>query len=89
MSEGIARALSYRQNAEKKYGLKLSPSAPANTDQGITEEAPLASKASTQGSVQQKTAWKTPEGAAYSAQSRKSTLFDEDAPGVSTVSRDQ
>jgi hypothetical protein len=89
MQTPAGRALSQRQNASKKYGLNLAPTDSVPQEHSEAQDTPLAGKASTMGSVAQKTAWKTPEGAAYSAESRKSTLFDEDSPGVAKISRDQ
>ena len=88
MESPIGRALSYRQNAQRKYGVNLNPTEGIGQERVEADDTPLSGKASTMGSVAQRTAWRTPTGASYSAQSRKSTLFDEDAPGVSRISRD-
>lgn len=84
MEEFAHRAAS---RAQRKYGVNpATAGVPRDDFEG--PEAPLAAKASTMSSVSQRTAWRTPKGAAYSAQSRKSTLFDDDAPSVSQVARD-
>lgn len=87
MEDFAHRAVS---RAQRKYGVNPSPlaSVPQDRSDFDPSDTPLSHKASTMGSVAQRTAWRTPKGAAYSAQSRKSTLFDEDAGGVSQVSRD-
>lgn len=74
--------------AQKYLRGNNNPISSTQQDYGITADEPLSAKASTMGSVNQRTAWRTPKGASYSAQSRKSTLFDDDAPGITTVSRD-
>jgi hypothetical protein len=77
--------------AQAKYGINPNPtrSVPQEGSDFDAHDIPLSAKASTMGSVAQRTAWRTPAGAAYSAQSRKSTLFDEDASSVARISRDQ
>lgn len=77
--------------AQRKYGINPNPttSVPQDRDDFDVHDTPLSHKSSTMGSVAQRTAWRTPAGAAYSAQSRKSTLFDEDAAGVAQIARDQ
>lgn len=76
--------------AQAKYGINPNPtrSVPQDNPSFDVHDIPLSAKASTMGSVAQRTAWRTPAGAAYSAQSRKSTLFDEDASSVAQVARD-
>lgn len=61
---------------QQKY--KLSPS-PAEKygEYGEVLDTPLTGKKGTFGSLGQRISWKTPSGAAYSAQTSKSTLFDE------------
>jgi len=74
--------------AQRKYGMNPATAGiPRDDFEG--PDAPLSAKKSTMGSVAQRTAWRTPAGAAYSAQSRKSTLFDEDdSSGVSKIARE-
>jgi hypothetical protein len=74
--------------AQSKYGVNpATAGVPKDNFEG--PDTPLSGKKSTMSSVGQRTAWRTPAGAAYSAQSRKSTLFDEDdSPGVSKIARD-
>jgi hypothetical protein len=73
--------------AQRKFGA-VSPMGLIPKDDYDGPPTPLSHKSSTMGSVAQRTAWRTPSGVALSAQSRKSTLFDDDAPGVSKISRD-
>ena len=76
--------------AQTKYGVNPNPtqSVPQERNDFEPSDTPLSAKASTMGSVAQRTAWRTPSGAAYSAQSRKSTLFDEDSSQVSKMARE-
>jgi hypothetical protein len=87
MEDFAHRAVS---RAQRKYGVNPTPTASVPQDQGnfSSGDTPLSHKASSMGSVAQRTAWRTPAGASYSAQSRKSTLFDEDATGPAQMSRE-
>lgn len=64
--------------AQRKYGVSSNPASENTpTDAYDGPENPLPSKKSTQGSISGKIAWRVPKGAAFSSQSRTSTLFDE------------
>ena len=64
--------------AQAKYKVSANPmrdNTPSDEHQG--PQPPLPGKASTMGSLASRTSWRTPSGAGYSAQTGKSTLFDE------------
>lgn len=65
-----------QSRVQQKYKIQSNPAEKLG-DFGAVEESPLAGKSGTMGSLGQRVSWKTPEGAAYSSQTRTSTLFDQ------------
>lgn len=64
--------------AQQKYRVSANPMRDATpSDEYAGPPGPLPGKASTMGSLASRTAWKSPSGTGYSAQTSKSTLFDE------------
>lgn len=74
--------------AQRKYGVDSNPASSSTpTDPYTGPDSPLPGKKSTMGSIGSRIAWRVPSGAAFSSQSRTSTLFDEPSE-VSQVPRE-
>ena len=73
--------------AQRKYGVS-DPTSAIPRDEHEGPGTPLSGKASTMGSLNQRLAWKTPVGVAYSSATKGSTLFDEPS-NPAQVSREQ